>query len=153
MDLNIKLELKLDTFQAFLKIKKEGQKRFLWDSIRSKWLVLLPEEMVRQLLIQYLIKHLGINKNRIAIERGLTLNGLQKRCDILIFDQSMQPFLLVECKAPSVNLNQAVFRQIAHYNMALNVPYLLVCNGPNAYCCGIDFEEKSYNFLDYIPTA
>lgn len=151
MALNISLDLGLNELQQFLKIKKEGQKRFLWDCIRSKWLVLLPEEMVRQLLIHHLINHLGINKNRIAIEKGLTVNGLQKRCDILVFDQSMQPFLLIECKAPSVKINQTVFRQIAQYNMALNVPYLLVCNGPDAYCCAIDFLEKNYNFLDHIP--
>lgn len=152
MVLNTSLNLKLDEFQNRLKIKTEGQKRFLWDFIRSKWLVLLPEEMVRQLLIHYLIEQLGVNKNRIAIERGLSVNGLQKRCDILIFDQLMKPFLLIECKAPSVKLNQAVFRQIAQYNMTLNVPYLLVSNGPNAYCCAIDFEQKGYTFLDHIPT-
>ncbi len=148
---NTNLNLSLDKYQQYLKVKTEGQKRFLWDFIRSKWLVLLPEEMVRQLLIHYLIKHLGINKNRIAIERGLSVNGLQKRCDILIFDEDTKPFLLIECKAPTVKLNQAVFRQIAQYNMTLNVPYLLVCNGPDAYCCAIDFNQKSYEFLAYVP--
>lgn len=148
---NTSLNLSLDEYQQYLKIKTEGEKRFLWDFIRSKWLVLLPEEMVRQLLIHYLIKQLGINKNRIAIEKGLSVNGLQKRCDILIFGQAMKPFLLIECKAPSVQLNQAVFRQIAQYNMTLNVPYLLVCNGPDAYCCEIDFEQKNYTFLDDVP--
>lgn len=147
----MQLRLNLTHYQELLEVKLEEGKRWLRDPIRNKWLVLQPEEMVRQLLIQYLLDVLGVNKNRIAIERGLSVNGLQKRCDILIFDQAMQPWLLVECKAPSVTLRQSVFRQIATYNMPLQVPYLLVCNGPEAYCCSIDFEQESYQFLEDLP--
>jgi len=149
--LDTSLDLNLPFYQSLLRIKHQGETRYLWDPIRNKWLVLQPEELVRQLLIQYLMTALGVSKNRIAIERGLTLNGLQKRCDILIFDQAMNPWLLVECKAPTVSLNQVVFRQIATYNIPLQVPFLLVCNGPQAYCCAIDFQAKTFSFLAAIP--
>jgi hypothetical protein len=146
------LELSLSNYQSHLKIKQESGKRYIWDEIRSKWLVLLPEEMVRQLLVQYLLLTHKVSRNRIAIERGIKVNQLQKRCDLLIYDRDMSPWLLIECKAPSVKLNQAVFRQIATYNMPLQVPYLLVCNGPSAYCCAIDFTEQAFYFLDHLPS-
>lgn len=151
MNLDINLDLELHRFQDRLKLKQVNGKRFVWDFIRSKWLVLQPEEMVRQLLIHYLLEDLGINKNKIAIEKGLTVNTLQKRCDILIYDKVFSPLLLIECKAPAIKLNQSVFEQIAQYNLALKVPYLLVSNGPQAYCCAIDFEQKDFQFLDTIP--
>ena len=147
----MQLRLNLTHYQELLEVKQEEGKRWLRDPIRNKWLVLQPEEMVRQLLIQYLLDVLGVNKNRIAIERGLSVNGLQKRCDILIFNPAMEPWLLVECKAPTVALRQSVFRQIATYNMPLQVPYLLVCNGPEAYCCSIDFVQERYQFLEELP--
>lgn len=145
------MNLDLPRFQDEIQVKQEGGKRWIWDAIRKKWLVLLPEELVRQLLVQQLLLEQNVNKNRIAIERGITVNGLQKRCDILIYDNEMQPWLLIECKAPTIKLNGAVFRQIARYNMRLQVPYLLVCNGPQAYCCSIDFEEEAFMFLTDLP--
>lgn len=145
------LQLDLTRFQSEIQVKQEAGKRWIWDTIRLKWLVLLPEELVRQLLIQYLILETGVNKNRIAIERGLTVNSLQKRSDILIYDPAMNPWLLVECKAPTVKLNESVFRQVAIYNQRLHVPYLLVCNGPEAYCCRIDFDNEAFDFLGALP--
>lgn len=145
------MQLNLPDYQSFIKVKREEGKRWVWDAIRGKWLVLLPEELVRQLLVHYLMTELGVKKNRIAIEKGLSVNSLKKRCDILIYDQAMNPWLLVECKAPKVPLKQTVFRQIAMYNMPLQVPYLLVCNGPEAYCCAIDFSNKDFTFLSEVP--
>lgn len=145
------IDLSLSDYQSYLKIKQQSGKRYIWDEIRSKWLVLQPEELVRQLLIQYLLLKHKVSRNRIAIERGIKVNQLQKRCDILIYDQEMSPWLLIECKAPSLKLNQAVFRQIATYNMPLQVPFLLVCNGPDTYCCAIDFAEQTFSFLDHLP--
>jgi len=148
---DLDLQLDLTRFQTEIQVKQENGKRWIWDFIRRKWLVLLPEELVRQLLVQYLLLEVGVNKNRIAIERGLHVNGLQKRCDILVYDTAMSPWLLIECKAPKVALNDGVFRQIATYNMPLQVPHLMVCNGPQAYCCTINFEEQSFEFLAAIP--
>ncbi|GJM31363.1 MAG: restriction endonuclease subunit R [Saprospiraceae bacterium] len=114
-------------------------------------MVLQPEELVRQLVVQYLLSEKGFNQNRIALERGLTVNGLAKRCDILIYNQAMNPFLLVECKAPSVKITQEVFRQIAIYNLPLNVPFLLVTNGVDTYCCEMDYDQRTFKFLAAIP--
>ncbi len=145
------LDLDLTQYQADLRVKTDGDTRYIWDTIRAKWLVLQPEEWVRQLLVYYLLDKAGVNRNRIAIERGLQVNQLKKRTDVLVFDKAMCPWLLIECKAPSVSLDERVFRQIATYNMPLQVPYLLVCNGPHAYCCRIDFEEQSFTFLPELP--
>jgi hypothetical protein len=146
-----KLDLGLSEYSEQLKLKTVADKRYLWGAIRSKWLVLQPEEMVRQLLLLYL-QGRGVSKNRIAVERGLLVNGLQKRCDILVYDPEMNPWLLIECKAPQVRLTQDAFRQIAAYNLPLRVPYLLVCNGPDAYCCRLDWEAEEYAFLTELPT-
>lgn len=145
------LQLPLIEYQARLQLKTEGSQRLLFDPLRRKWVVLQPEEMVRQLLLLYLMEAKGFNKNRLAVERGLNINGLQKRCDILAYDGQMQPFLLVECKAPQVPVTQAVFRQIAIYNLPLKVPYLLVSNGPISYCCKMDYEAEDFIFLSELP--
>ena len=145
------INLPLLDFQNNLKLKKEEGKKYIFDPIRKKYLFLGPEELVRQLLIQWLINTHQVNPNRIAIEKGLSINGLYKRCDILIYDLQMNPFLLVECKAPKVAINQNTFEQIARYNIPLQVPYLLVSNGQQNFCCSIDFNKKDFEFLDHIP--
>lgn len=145
------IEIDLLAKQDDLRVKTEDGKRYLFDPIRKKWLVIQPEELVRQLMILYLIEELHYNKNRINIEMGLQVNDLQKRCDILVYDDHMSPFLLVECKAPDVNINQSTFRQIAAYNLPLKVPYLLVTNGRVNYCCRMDYEKEEFNFVNRIP--
>lgn len=147
------IELDLLAKQSHLRVKVKDDVRYLFDAIRKKWLVIQPEELVRQLIILYLIEELQYNKNRIHIEMGLRVNDLQKRCDILVYDEQMHPFLLVECKAPSVKVNQAVFRQIATYNLPLQVPYLLVTNGQVSYCCRMNYEKRTYEFVNTIPVS
>lgn len=134
-----------------LKLKKQANQRLLFDCIRQKYLVLQPEELVRQLVIHYLLAEKKCNRNRIAIEKMLKVNGMTKRCDILIFQHDMQPWLLIECKAPSVPLSEATFRQVAVYNLPLQVDYLMVTNGQTTYCCKMDYEEKTFHFLSEIP--
>ena len=82
---------------------------------------------------------------------GLTLNGLMKRCDILVYDTDFKPFLLVECKSAKVPIDQAVFDQIARYNLKFKVPYLMVTNGLATFCCQIDYTTEGYHFLSEIP--
>ncbi len=147
------LQLDFLQFQPNLKIKKEGKQRLLFCTIRKKYLVLQPEELVRQLTIQYLIKDSAYNKNNIHVERGLTVNGLYRRTDIIIYDKDVQPYLLVECKRPKVKITQAVFDQIARYNLTLKVKYLLVTNGIDTFCCEMDYEAQSYRFLAEVPVA
>lgn len=138
-------------FAENLKIKTQDEKRYIFDPIRKKWLVLQPEEFVRQLIIQYLIQNKGYSPNRIAIERGIKVNGLAKRCDILVYDQDMQPFLLIECKAPEIPLSADVFHQMAVYNMQLRVPHLMMSNGTSTYMCKIDVEKQEYTLLEDLP--
>ncbi|MEM1321736.1 MAG: type I restriction enzyme HsdR N-terminal domain-containing protein [Bacteroidota bacterium] len=145
------LPIDLSAYNSDLKIKKEQGKRWIFDPIRKKYLVLSPEEFVRQLLLQYLIQEMQYSPNRISIEKKLVVNGRERRFDLLIYDEAVRPFLLIECKAPEVKISQAVFEQIARYNMALRVPYLMVSNGLHNYCCQIDYERQSFDFLDALP--
>ena len=145
------LELGLLKYSKELKVKTIDGKRYIFDEIRRKWLVLQPEEMVRQLIIHYLLTEKGYNKNRLSLEKGLKVNTLSKRFDVLAYDMQMQPFLLIECKAPQVPVGTAAFQQIANYNTTLKVPYLLVSNGRENYCCFIDYERENFLFLDAIP--
>ena len=139
-------------YQDQLKTLRKENKTYLWDPIRQKHLVLLPEEFVRQLVVLYLLEEKGFNKNRIGIEKGIKVNGLAKRCDLLVYNQLVEPILLVECKAPEVALNQSTFEQIARYNLPLQVDYLMVTNGRQTYCCKMDYKEESFEFLDEIPS-
>lgn len=134
-----------------LKIKEEGGARYIFDSIRKKYLVLLPEEWVRQNFIQFLVRDKNYAASLIAIEKGLKLNELQKRADIVIYDKQAKPIVLIECKAPKVKINQEVFEQVARYNMVFKVPYLVVTNGLEHYCAKVNFETNSFEFLKDIP--
>ena len=147
------IDLDLMAFKEMLRIKKDAGKTFIFDQIRRKWLILQPEEVVRQLVVHFLTQERGYSPQRISIERQLTVNKLKKRCDILVFDRQMNPELLVECKAPGLTIGQAAFRQIAWYNLPLRVPYLLVTNGRSTYCCRMNYREESYEFLDQVPAA
>ena len=145
------LDLDLLQFQERLEILKVDGKTYILDVIRKKNLVLAPEELVRQLLIHYLMEVEGYSKNRISIEKGLKVNGLPRRWDLLVYTPSMDPFLLVECKAPGVKISQDVFEQIAWYNMTLKVPYLLVTNGVQSFAYKLDYETSSIEPLDTLP--
>ena len=145
------IDLDLMKYKKSLKLKTEDEKRYIFDPIRKKWLVLQPEELVRQLMILYLLEEKKYNKNRINVEKEIVVNRLQKRCDILVFDKDMENFLLVECKAPHVPIHHEVFKQIAWYNMALKVKYLVVTNGQETFCSIMNYEEESFEFLSRIP--
>jgi hypothetical protein len=147
------LNIPFTDFIDQLNIKTEDGKKYIWDEIRKKWYVLQPEEFVRQLVIKYLIHTEQFNKNKIQLEKGFIINGLEKRFDILVYDNDFNPYLLVECKRPEIKVDQKVFDQISVYNIALKVPYLLVTNGPESYCCEINFEDKSYSFMKKLPSS
>ena len=134
-----------------IKLKEEKGTKYIFDPIRKKYLVLQPEEWVRQNFIQFLIKEKAFPESLIAIEKGLKLNELQKRADIVIYDNQAKPIVLIECKAPKVKINQDVFEQVARYNMVFKVPYLLVTNGLEHYCAKVDFENNSFEFLQELP--
>lgn len=112
-------------------IKTRGGKRYLFDTIRKTWLLLTEEEWVRQNLVAYFVTVLRYPKESIALEKTITVNGLKKRFDILIYDSDHQPWMLVECKAPQVGLNENALQQALRYNMAVPVRWMVISNGEN----------------------
>ena len=133
------------------KIKLENSVHYIFDSIRKKYLVLTPEEWVRQHVVQYIIEEKGYPKSLIKLEGGLKLNSLQKRTDVVVFNTSGEKILLIECKAPSVKITQKVFDQIARYNIIHQVPLLFVSNGLEHYTCQINIIERNYHFVENLP--
>ncbi len=145
------LELDLLTFQPRLRLSQSGGKHFVYDPIRRKEMVLTPEEMLRQMVLLYLLEYKKYPANRVRVEVGIELNGLKKRCDIVIFDPELRPWLLLECKSPKISLNQATFEQAARYNLQLQAPFLAITNGLATYCAGLDFEQQSFQYLPDLP--
>lgn len=110
-------------------IKMKGGKHFIFDSIRRRWLRLTEEEWVRQNIVAYLVQTLGYPKESIALEKEILVNGMKKRFDILVYDNSHQPWLLVECKAPGVPLSEDVLQQALRYNLSVPVAWIVITNG------------------------
>jgi hypothetical protein len=140
-------------FKNKLRIRKTSERMEIYDPVRRRYFMLQPEEMVRQLVLQYLILEKKYPLRKMRSEMGLTVNGLMKRCDILIFDENLAPYLLIECKSAKIPINQDVFDQIARYNLSFRVPYLMVTNGMATFCCKMDYNTEGYVFLDNIPPA
>jgi len=126
-------------------------KLYIFDMLRKKYVVLTPEEWVRQNFVQYLIKIKNYPKSIIAIEKQLKIKNTTKRTDILLFDKNGNPDIIVECKAPSIRINQETFDQVARYNLKLNANYLIVTNGLQHFYCKIDHQLEKYHFLKDIP--
>ena len=131
--------------------KTKSEKLEVYDIVRKKYIILQPEEWVRQLVIHYLITEKNAPLSKMRVEKGLTVNELAKRCDILMYDTQVKPFFLVECKAANVRIDQTTFEQIARYNLPLQVPYLLVTNGIATYCCQLKEDKTGWLFLSEIP--
>ncbi len=142
------LALNLPEFNP--KIKKTD-KICIWDRIRRKYVALTPEEWVRQHFVNYLIKEKHYPESLIANEIQIVLNNQKKRCDTVAYDRSLTPLVIIEYKSPDVKITQEVFDQIVRYNMVLKVKYLIVSNGLQHYCCRIDYENLSYEYLSEIP--
>jgi len=133
------------------RFKNKENKISIFDVIRKRFVILQPEEWVRQHCIHYLIDYKGYPKSLINIEKELIINSLRKRYDIVVFNSDGSIHLIVECKAPTININQNVFDQIALYNLSLNATYLMISNGINHYYCQMDFKKEKYHFLKDIP--
>ena len=118
---------------------------------RKRWVRLTPEEWVRQHFIRFLTDYKGYPKGLLANEVQLPLNGTKKRCDTVLFNKDLSARMIVEYKAPNIEITQAVFDQITRYNMVLKVEYLIVSNGMRHYCCKIDYNTLQYTFLPDIP--
>lgn len=129
-----------------------GRKGYeIFDKIRLKYVSLTPEEWVRQHLLSFLTENLNYPKGLLGVEKEIKLHSLSKRFDALVYDRSVQPLVLVECKSPAVKLGQEVFDQAARYNLVLKVPYFLISNGLETFFCRIDHEKGEYGFMQEVP--
>lgn len=142
---------KLNLPSAHIQVTLRGDRKYLFDIIRRKWIVLTPEEWVRQNLIHYLIRYKGYPASLIQVETELMWNRMRLRTDVMVSNKTGQPAMIIECKAPAVKLSSSTFEQIAKYNQKYRVPYLLVSNGLVHYCCEMDYEQETYHFLPDIP--
>lgn len=144
------IELNLPPYDYRLRRNSDGSIA-IWDTTRRRYIVLTPEEWVRQHFIAYLTAHRGYPAGRIGNEISLTLNGRPRRCDTIVYDAQGTPLVLIEYKAPHINITQDTFDQIVRYNMVYSVPYIIVSNGLNHYCCHIDYTTRTHTFLPDIP--
>lgn len=143
------MKLNLPAFKH--QLKKIEDKIYIYDIVRKKYIFLTPEEWVRQHFTHFLINEYNYPKSLIATERGLYYNSLQKRTDIVVYDRSGNPFLVIECKAAHVPIDQKVFNQVAMYNKIHQAPYVCVTNGMVHYCCEINFDNNDFEFLNDLP--
>jgi hypothetical protein len=143
--------LNLPTFQANIK-KIDGMVK-IQDVLRQKFVALTPEEWVRQHFVHFLIDQKGYSPTLMANEVAVTLNGMSRRCDTVVYRQEgLKPLMIIEYKRPDVDITQQVFNQICRYNMVLEVEYLVVSNGMKHYCCKVDLQNGTYTFLQDIPS-
>ncbi|MGC4057386.1 MAG: type I restriction enzyme HsdR N-terminal domain-containing protein [Chitinophagaceae bacterium] len=117
-----------------LNIRTEGQETRVWDILRKRWMLLTPEEHVRQALIHYLIRECAYPAGMIAIERQISYGLLKKRYDLVVYDRHREPWLLAECKAPEVPLSEKVLHHLLHYRSRIPAPFWLLSNGHDNYC-------------------
>jgi hypothetical protein len=143
------LKLNLPSYDP--KFRRRNDKIEIFDPIRKKYLILTPEEWVRQHFLNYLVSHLNYPRSLIKLESGLKYNTLQKRSDILVYNRSGSPFMLVECKAVEVKLTQKVLEQVAVYNHIISAQYLVITNGLLHYCYKVKQVENSFEFMQELP--
>lgn len=129
------------------RFKNSENKRLIFDVIRKKFVVLTPEEWVRQHAVHFLIQEKKISPYLINVEKQLEVYGVKKRYDIVVFLKNGGVLLIIECKAPHIEINQEVFDQIARYNLSTQAQYLMVTNGVNHYYCQLDYQKEQYFFL------
>lgn len=144
--------MRLNLPEYKFRFKEENGKRFIFDQFRRKFVVLTPEEWVRQNLLCFMAQEKLFPKSLLGVEVGIKLNTNQLRCDIIAYNREGKPMAIVECKAPEVKISQATFNQIMRYNFLLKVPFLVVSNGITHYCCKVDYEKQTFGYLKEIPS-
>ena len=142
---------KLNLPEYPFRIETDGGQQRIFDRLRRKMVALTPEEWVRQHVMQFLITEKQYPESLMTVEAALKVARRMKRTDLVVYNRNLKPLLIVECKAPHVKINKDVFDQIVRYNITLQVHYLLVTNGLEHYCCKLDYEDNSYEFLPEIP--
>lgn len=136
---------------AELKLSKKACDLYVWCIIRKKSLLLTPEEWVRQHVIHYLVNKKNYPLASIASEMMINVNRLSRRCDLVVYNQTGKPIIIIECKAPEVKISETTFYQIAQYNSKLGVDYLLMTNGLDHYVCKVDHKTGHLAFLHELP--
>ncbi|MDD2436427.1 MAG: type I restriction enzyme HsdR N-terminal domain-containing protein [Massilibacteroides sp.] len=134
-----------------VKLAVQNGKPVIFDRLRRKYVAATPEEWVRQHFVHFLLSEKHYPESLIANEIGIKLNNTQKRCDTVVFNTLLEPLVIIEYKAPSVEITDRVFDQIVRYNMVLRAKYLIVSNGLQHFCCQINYEKDCYCFLTEIP--
>lgn len=134
-----------------ISIRKHGNREQIFDILRRKFVALTPEEWVRQHFVHYLTEHKGYPMMLLANEVQLKVGDKTVRADSVLYDNHLQPRMIIEYKAPTIKLAQKVFDQISVYNLLLHVDYLIVSNGLQTYCCKMDYDNQKYLFLTDIP--
>jgi len=130
--------------------KNPSGKIEIFDEYRKKYVIITPEEWVRQNFIKYLVEEKNYPASLIAIEKGIKVLGMQKRFDAVVFDRKGKPIVLIEFKSTDVEIDQKVMEQISRYNLNLQVAYLIVSNGLTHYCCHINESDSVISFLETI---
>lgn len=133
------------------RFKNRENKPLIFDVVRKKFVVLTPEEWVRQHCVHFLLNELDYPLSLINVEKQIKLHQTSKRYDIVVFNPDGSIHLIVECKAPTVEITQDSFDQIARYNLVLKAPYLMVTNGLKHYYCTMDYDNEAYRFLEALP--
>src|SRR6187402_2015143 len=149
VDKNHMEKLNLPAFEY--NVKESDGRIWIYDVLRKKYLVLTPEEWVRQHFLHYLLNHVQYPKSLIKVEGGLKFNRLQKRTDIVVFDRNGSPWMIVECKAPDLPINESTLRQASVYNATLKAKYLVMTNGMKTFCCRIESENGAVMLKDLPP--
>lgn len=133
------------------KITSTNGQELIFDPFRKKYVVLTPEEWVRQNFLNYLVKEMDYPRALMSIEKEMQLGELRKRCDIVVYTREAEPWMIVECKEMGVPLNNLVLEQIVRYHIALPVPYLVITNGGNTWCCKMNTMEGKWEFIPSLP--
>ncbi len=133
------------------KLRQEPEKTLIFDPFRKKYVVLTPEEWVRQHFLHWLVNHKGYPLGLIAVETALKYIKMNKRADAIVYSNTGKPQMIIECKAPEVKISQDAFDQIARYNYSFGVKFLAVTNGMQHYCCRMKEDTESWQFLEEFP--
>ncbi len=131
------------------KIKKENNKELIFDEVRKRWIILTPEEWVRQNFLQYIMCVKNYPATLIAVEKEIKLGDLKKRFDIVVYDKNSKPRMIIECKEMNVELSKPVLDQVLRYNITMQVPYLVITNG--SYCMAFQCSGNKLTELNEIP--
>lgn len=141
--------LNLPSFDA--KIRKVNTGLEVFDPLRQKYVALTPEEWVRQHFVNYLISEKNYPQSLMANEASIMLNTLSRRCDTVVYNKLLEPLMIIEYKKSDIPISQQVFDQVVRYNSVLKVDFIIVSNGVSHYCCKMDYENHTYNYLTEIP--